>query len=182
MVWNISILTIKWRFWNIFISRWYDPRFSSQHSWNLHSKLSASHTPFYAIDHKAIHRGLSTILQYLQCVINGDTAFLHWANDTIGPGYMRKRLDECGVLVCAHWHIKAGTNWPRLCKRRFQMLLIVWHSTQLYPPHNEFVGGILVSLRSSVCPPVHPSRITCPLCSAYSSSWIHSYFYLIKQL
>ena len=41
------------------------------------------------------------------------------------------------------------------------------------PPHNEVVGGILVSLRPSVRPFVRPSRIPCPLCSAFSSRWIH---------
>ena len=45
-------------------------------------------------------------------------------------------------------------------------------------------GGILVSLRPSVRPSVPcPSRIPCPLCSFYSSGWIHFIFiHLIKQL
>ena len=49
----------------------------------------------------------------------------------------------------------------------------------LYPPHNEVVGGILVSLRPSVC----PMSVPCPLCSFFSSGWIHFIFiHLIKQL
>ena len=44
-----------------------------------------------------------------------------------------------------------------------------WSTRLLYLLHNEVVGGILVSLR----PSVRPSRIQCPLCSAYSSGWIH---------
>ena len=46
--------------------------------------------------------------------------------------------------------------------------------------HNEVVGGgILVSLR----PSVRLSHTPCPLCSAYSSDWIHFLLiHLIKQL
>ena len=43
-----------------------------------------------------------------------------------------------------------------------------------------FLGGILVSVRSSV---PHLSRVTCPLCSAYSFGWIHFIsIHLTKQL
>ena len=52
--------------------------------------------------------------------------------------------------------------------------------------HNEVVGGYIgftPSVRLSVRPSVCPSRIPCPLCSAYSSSWIHFIFtHLIEQL
>ena len=58
-----------------------------------------------------------------------------------------------------------------------------------YTPHTtKLLGGILVSLRPSVCPSIRPSvlrpsRIPCLLCSAYSSGWIHFIFvHLIKQL
>ena len=53
------------------------------------------------------------------------------------------------------------------------------------------LGGILVSLRLSICPSVRssvhlticPSHILYPICSAYSSGWIHFIFtHLIKQL
>ena len=49
-----------------------------------------------------------------------------------------------------------------------------------YTPHTtKLLGGILVSLR----PSVRLSRIHCPLCSAYTSGWIHFIFiHLIKQL
>ena len=62
-----------------------------------------------------------------------------------------------------------------------------WGYCLLYPPHNEVVGGYIgftPSVRPSVRPSVpRPSRITCPLCSAYSSGWIHFIFtHLIKQL
>ena len=57
------------------------------------------------------------------------------------------------------------------------------------PAQRSCWGGILVSLRPSVCPSVRPasaprpSRIPCPLCSFYSSGWIHFIFmHLIKQL
>ena len=42
----------------------------------------------------------------------------------------------------------------------------------------KLLGGILVSLRPSVCLSVHPSvrlsRLPCPLCNIYSSGWILS--------
>ena len=58
-----------------------------------------------------------------------------------------------------------------------------WNDSIFIPRHNEVVGGILVSLRPSVRPSARPSRIPCPLCSAYSSGWIHFIFiHLIKQL
>ena len=51
----------------------------------------------------------------------------------------------------------------------------------LYPLHNEDVGRILVSPRPSICrsvrPSVRSSRILCPLCTAYSSGWIHFKYY-----
>ena len=54
------------------------------------------------------------------------------------------------------------------------------------PPHNEVVGGVywFHSVRPSVRPSVTcPSRIPCPLCSFFSSGWIHFIFiHLIKQL
>ena len=44
--------------------------------------------------------------------------------------------------------------------------------------HRLLLGGILVSLRPSVCPSVRPSvrlsRLPCPLCTIYSSGWILS--------
>ena len=47
------------------------------------------------------------------------------------------------------------------------------------PTQQSCWGCILVSLR----PSVRPSHIPCPLCSAYSSDWIHFIFiHLIKQL
>ena len=68
-----------------------------------------------------------------------------------------------------------------------------WSIFVIPPAQRSCWGGILVSLRPSVCPSVHPkvrpasvphpSRIPCPLCSFYSSGWIHFIFmHLIKQL
>ena len=57
------------------------------------------------------------------------------------------------------------------------ILTLIWNEQpQLFiiPPVNEVVGGILVSLRPSVCPSVRPSRLPCPLCNIYSSGWILS--------
>ena len=52
----------------------------------------------------------------------------------------------------------------------------------LYPLHNEVVGryiGFTPSVRPASVP--RPSGIPCPLCSAYSSGWIHFIFvHLIK--
>ena len=51
------------------------------------------------------------------------------------------------------------------------------------PAQRSCRGGILVSLRPSIRLSARLSRILCPLCSGYSSGWIHFIFtYLIKQL
>ena len=42
------------------------------------------------------------------------------------------------------------------------------------PRTTKLLGGILVSLRSSVRPSVRLSRLPCPLCNIYSSGWILS--------
>ena len=52
----------------------------------------------------------------------------------------------------------------------------------IIPPHNEVVGGY-IGFTPSVRPSVCSSRILYPLCSAYSSGWIHFIFiHLIKLL
>ena len=54
----------------------------------------------------------------------------------------------------------------------------ICNDMQPYPTHNEVVGGY-----TGFTPSVRPSRIPCPLCSAYSFGWIHFIFiHLIKQL
>ena len=59
----------------------------------------------------------------------------------------------------------------------------------LYPRTRKLLGGVgeyigfIPSVRLSIRPSVCPSRIPCPLCSAYSTGWIHFIFiHLIKQL
>ena len=52
--------------------------------------------------------------------------------------------------------------------------------TDYTPCTTKFLG---IYWFHSVCPSVCPYRIPCPLCSAYSFSWIHFIFiHLIKQL
>ena len=46
-----------------------------------------------------------------------------------------------------------------------------WRTTKL-------LGGIVVSVRLSARPSDCPSRILCPLCSAYSFGWIHFIFHI----
>ena len=46
--------------------------------------------------------------------------------------------------------------------------------SSLYRLNNEVVGGILVSLRPSICLSICPSRLPCLLCNIYSSRWILS--------
>ena len=65
-----------------------------------------------------------------------------------------------------------------------------WHvkncdmTKSLYPPHHEVVGwggifGFTPSVRLSVRPSIlHPVS---PLCSTYSSGWIHSYLYILSS-
>ena len=86
----------------------------------------------------------------------------------------------------------------RTSYRKISGSLVATRLDAIIPPHNEVVGwvgggggGMLVSLRPSVCPSIRPSihpsvrlsRIPCPLCGAYISGWIHFVFtHLIKQL
>ena len=51
------------------------------------------------------------------------------------------------------------------------------------PAHNKVVGGYIGFTPSVNASVPRPSRITCPLCTAYSSGWIHFIFiHLTKQL
>ena len=70
----------------------------------------------------------------------------------------------CKLLIKDYSHISQGQmSW---------YYYIMDYRCVSIPPHNEVVGGILVSLR----PSVRPSRVPCPLCSIYSSGWILSIF------
>ena len=52
------------------------------------------------------------------------------------------------------------------------------YTKSLYPAQSKVVGGYMTRFHS-----VRPSRILCPLCSTYSSGWIHFIsMHLIKQL
>ena len=84
----------------------------------------------------------------------------------------------CDVIWLSKRLRKGPRTFVHVCTIHFRILC---------PPHNEVFGGILVSLRPSVCPSVcpsvRPSRIPCPLCSAYSAGWIHVIFIqLIEHL
>ena len=96
------------------------------------------------------------------------------------------------------WYIRAWTGQYVFSGMTY--LVNVWPFTDLYnsykvTPCNQatyyittkLLGGILVSLRPSVCssvpPSVHPSCIPCLLCSTYSSGWINFIFlHLANQL
>ena len=59
-----------------------------------------------------------------------------------------------------------------------------WNACYI-PCTMKLLGGTLVSLRPSVCPSVClsvcPSRIPYPLCSTYSSGWIHFIFIILPS-
>ena len=78
-----------------------------------------------------------------------------------------------------YWYVEG------LSHQRFSQSLIL-HLVIIKPPAQVVGGGILVSLRLSICPSVRPSvrpAFPCPLCSAYNSGWIIFIFtHLIKQL
>ena len=74
-------------------------------------------------------------------------------------------------------------------KRDFGLILLILnmiiHRSFTGPTHllSANVRGPVSFAVSAVCPSVPLSRIPCPLCSAYSSGWIHFIFiHLIKQL
>ena len=64
-------------------------------------------------------------------------------------------------MECLIW-VKSLISNALLCSVVYDLLYVILY---LY---NEVVAGILVSCRPSVIP--------CPLCSAYSSGWIHFIF------
>ena len=57
------------------------------------------------------------------------------------------------------------------------------YSECLYPTHNKVYSCVywFHSVRPSVCPSVRPPHIPCPLCSAYSSCWIHFILYILSS-
>ena len=84
---------------------------------------------------------------------------------------------------CGAWGKWLWDGWSHSSHSSADCIMVSSSNQQfcllLYPSPTKLLGGILVSLR----PSVHPSRILCPLCSAYNSGWIHFIFiHLIKQL
>ena len=94
-------------------------------------------------------------------------------------GLPRSFLNRFTQVRCDTVHPKNYANG-----RHFVFLLCFgtgwfypYPSWLLYPTHNEVVVGVYWFHS------VRPSRIPCPLCSAYSFGWIHFIFiHLIKQL
>ena len=85
------------------------------------------------------------------------------------------------VLFPCHFRIssQANTNvlkcskhsyWP--CESK-HIHIASYCTTKFFFFFFLVVGYWFHSVRPSVCPSVRPSRIPCPLCSAFSSGWIH---------
>ena len=103
------------------------------------------------------------------------------------------RLQKSAIPVCvwdrnlgyhrAYWYLVPTGDWPPACTVLARIGMF---------PVPLWLRSILVSLRPSARPSVRPSvslsvrppsRTPCPLCSGYSSGWIHFIFiHLIKQL
>ena len=82
-------------------------------------------------------------------------------------------------VFCRPQSVIRWFSWCLLMARHQKSCLcctcISWKNNYTPRCTTKLLGGILVSLR--------PSRIPCPLCSFYSSGWIHFIFiHLIKQL
>ena len=115
------------------------------------------------------------------------------------PMQRASNVENVSIWWCQHdWRLMTmyvSVNWVII---GYQM---AYHLTSAKPLpetmltyHTKLLGGWLIirscwgvywfhSIRPSVCPSVHPSRILCPLWSAYGSGWIHFIFiHLIKQL
>ena len=94
-------------------------------------------------------------------------------------------------MTFAHWPRVSLTLFKSCCWYHKWLLITsemnhvtqqLWCSHVKIPTHYTLPaqrscwGGILVSLRPSVCPSVrpsvHPSRMPCPLCIIYSYGWI----------
>ena len=92
----------------------------------------------------------------------------------IFPANLNSFCLQAGILIrSAIWCSSCQQTSITICK-----LLLYPHTTKL-------LGGILVSLCSSVCPSiclsVSPSRILCLLCSAYRSCWIYFIFIMLSS-
>ena len=91
-------------------------------------------------------------------------------------------LKLCDVMMASpHGDINFNTLMPTAFpKIRSCVYLECFHKLLLYT--TKLLGGVywFHSVRPSI---PHPSRVPCPLCSFYSSGWIHFIFmHLIKQL
>ena len=89
--------------------------------------------------------------------------------------------------------IELGVNvaWIRLCNMHVMGQPVYKQTLQgsmggyfvIIPPAQRSCSGVywFHSICPSVCPSVRPSRIPCPLCSTYSSCWIHFIFIHLYQ-
>ena len=85
------------------------------------------------------------------------------------------RPEQNGWLFLQTTFLNGVHGWKLLYFYSYFIKGCSWWSLCHYTPsHNEVVGGY-IGFTPSVCPSVHPSRIPCALCSAYSSGWIHIY-------
>ena len=81
----------------------------------------------------------------------------------------------CWCQLCHHWWHQRLSLWQPQVPPMMTRMESDWQLSgfSYYTPEQW----------SSVCPSVRLSHITCPLCRAYSSGWIHYIFIqLIKQL
>ena len=111
-----------------------------------------------------------------------------WTNDGIlltGPlgTKFSEILIEIYTFSFKKMHVKMSSRrWQPFCLGLNMLTHIHIELTATYytPRTTKLLEGrIFISLR----PSVRPSRIPCPLCSAYSSAWIHFIFiHLIKLL
>ena len=79
-----------------------------------------------------------------------------------------------------HWCIYAALGGDELI---YSLGLVMHLCIIIIPPAQQSCWGGYIGFTPSVRLSVRPSRIPCPLCSFYSSGWIHFIFiHLIKQL
>ena len=92
---------------------------------------------------------------------------------------LRSNWQNVHIFLNSCYGCHTNTTAPVVCSARFCCLT---PPTKLLGVGEGYIG-FTPPVRPSVRPSIRSSRIPCPLCSAYSSGWIHFIsIHLIKQL
>ena len=188
-------------YWQLYNVQLYTENTVFNHS-STRYYLKATNIPISAIYRQCInnwlrpsdaiwrHRSGSTQAQVMACCLTAPSHYLNqcWLTSVRSNGIHLRAISyeipqsPFTKIILTITYLKLNWNIPGANE---VPIILIW----LYSPAQRSWWGVywFHSVRPSVHPSVHlffrPSRIMCPLCSAYSSGWIHLIFiHLIKQL